>query len=83
MADDASTRRGLLHANDVEVGPAPVRVPTAGRARRAPQQSAQHATGCAGQPAVEVLRGPAGAVRAIVVQCTCGEQITIECQYQE
>jgi hypothetical protein len=83
MAEDASTRRGLLRANDVEVGPAPVRVPTAGRTRRAPRQPSQHAADCAGQPAVEVLRGSGGEVRAIVVQCTCGEQITIECQYQE
>ena len=83
MTEDASTRRGLLRANDVEVGPAPVRVPTAGSTRPASRQPTQHAADCAGQPAIEVLRGTGGEVRALVVQCACGEQITIECQYQE
>jgi len=35
------------------------------------------------EPEVEVVRADDGTIRAITVRCTCGRQITLQCDYIE
>lgn len=70
-----NNQQGLLKQHAVAYRREAVKVPVARRNPRRPAPAA------GGEPTVDLHRGPDGAVQAITVRCTCGKEITLQCEY--
>jgi hypothetical protein len=71
-------RGGLLKQGTVAIGREPIRVPVAHMPPRRPAAAAAHPEG---EPQVQLHRADDGSVRAITVRCTCGREVTLQCEY--
>jgi len=70
---------GLLKADEVSTGGAPVPISPG----ELPPPSAGRPAAAGEQARVEVVKDDDGAVRSIVVRCSCGREITLQCEYQD
>ena len=79
MVDDSDRdRERILKREQLVLRGEPVSVPVGSPASRPPGRKVE---GQRPEPELEVVRAPDGSVAAIVVQCTCGRRITLECDY--
>jgi hypothetical protein len=74
------SKGGLLKQGSVAIGREPVKVPVGHVPARRPAAPAAHPEG---EPEVQLLRAEDGSVRAITVRCTCGREISLQCEYLE
>jgi hypothetical protein len=73
----AAGRGDLLKSKNVARAEGRFRVPVAGMPETAQRPEPEPQA----DPAVELHRGPDGTVAAITVRCSCGEEITLQCEY--
>ena len=73
----ANGRNALIERGHVTMAEGTAIVPAGSVPRPAAAPSA------AQEPEVEVIRADDGTIRAITVRCTCGRQITLQCDYVE
>lgn len=77
----SGSRSGLLKRKSVTYGarqcPIPAESSEQERSRCAPEPESRAEE----EPSVELHRGPDGTVSAITVRCSCGNEITLQCEY--
>jgi hypothetical protein len=74
-----SGRGSLLKQQTVAFGREPVSVPAGSVPARPPAVPAPGSL--EGEPHVQLHRDDDGSVRAITVRCSCGREITLQCEY--
>ena len=70
-------RNGLLKGDQISVGGSSVSVPPGQLPHR---RKAKPVTG-PGDPKIDVVRDDNGAIKQITVRCTCGREISLQCEY--
>ncbi len=75
---EPSSRKTVLTEDRIVVGREPVSVPS-GRMPKPRKAPAPAET--AHEPQVQAVTGPDGSVHSILVRCTCGREITLQCEY--
>jgi hypothetical protein len=83
VSEDSGDGRGVVLKRDrVAHRPEPVPVPV-GELPPGPPHGRGGPSADGGEPEVQVRRGPDGAIQSITVTCSCGREMTLQCEYFE
>ena len=78
-----SAGRVIVHAGKVRIPAGPTAQADAPSAAETPAPAGRKAPAKpSDQPEVELVRGRDGVIRAIVVRCTCGRELRLQCEYE-